>query len=83
MAHELLLDSSSISEENMKLPQSILDARRALLGADRGTRRDARQWHPSALDFTDGVEVVEVVGTMPAELQDLFPPMDKPNDATK
>ena len=24
-------------------------------------------------------EVVEVLGTMPAELQDLFPPMDKPN----
>jgi hypothetical protein len=79
MAHELPVKASSISKANMKLPQSILDARRALLGPDRGGRRDARQWHPSALDFTDGVEVVEVVGTMPAELQDLFPPTSKPN----
>ena len=57
----------------MKLPHTLLDAARSLRRSD-ADRQDARQYHPSVLDFTDGVEVTEMVGTLPGELQQLFAP---------
>ena len=39
----------------------------------RGRDPQERWRHPSVLDFTDGVEVTEMEGTLPGELQDLFP----------
>ena len=33
---------------------------------------DARSWNPAAADFAKGVEVTEVVGTLPDDLLELF-----------
>jgi hypothetical protein len=38
---------------------------------------DSRLPHPSALDFANGVDVTEVLGTLPAELRDLFPELGR------
>lgn len=35
-------------------------------------------WHPSAVEFTRGVEVTEVMDSLPAELLDLFIPPAAP-----
>jgi hypothetical protein len=57
----------------MKLPQTLLDVAGSLRRSD-ANRQDARQYHLSVLDFTDGVEVTEIVGTLPGELQELLAP---------
>ena len=35
-------------------------------------------WHPSAVEFTRGVEVTEVMDSLPAELLELFNPPAAP-----
>jgi hypothetical protein len=47
--------------------------------ADTGLRRkretdkdEARHWHPSIIEFEEGVEVSEVLDTVPDEFKDLF-----------
>jgi hypothetical protein len=43
----------------------------------RAAQKDeVRQWHPSVLEFEDGVDVSEVVDTLPGELWDLFRPSE-------
>jgi hypothetical protein len=37
------------------------------------------QWHPNAQEFTRGVEVTEVLETLPGELWDLFTPAARTN----
>jgi len=64
----------------MKLPQLLLDTRRALRRSD-AELQDSRLCHPSVLEFNDGVEVTEMVGTLPGELNELFAPNDKSSGA--
>jgi hypothetical protein len=59
----------------MKTTPADLAAAAALALKKRASQKDeSRQWHPSVLEFEDGVDVSEVVDTMPGELWDLFHP---------
>jgi hypothetical protein len=59
----------------MKTTPADLAAAAALALQKRASRKDeSRQWHPSVLEFEDGVDVSEVVDTLPGELLDLFRP---------
>ena len=64
----------------MKTTLADLAAAAAQARKKRASQKDAsRQWHPSVLEFEDGVDVTEVVDTLPGELWDLFRP--SANDA--
>jgi hypothetical protein len=59
----------------MKTNLADLAAAAALARKKRESQKDdSRQWHPSVLEFEDGVDVIEVVDTLPGELWDLFCP---------
>jgi hypothetical protein len=48
-------------------PQAPPRAKKSGAGKD-----DSRQWHPSVLEFADGVDVSEFGDTLPGEVWDLF-----------
>jgi hypothetical protein len=57
----------------MKTTPADLAAAAAQARKKRASQKDdSRQWHPSVLEFEDGVDVTEVVDTLPGELWDLF-----------
>ena len=59
----------------MKMTPADLAAAAELARKKRASQKDdSRQWHPSVLEFEDGVDVSEVVDTLPNELWDLFSP---------
>jgi hypothetical protein len=59
----------------MKTTPADLAAAAAQARKKRASQKDdSRQWHPSVLEFEDGVDVTEVVDTLPGELWDLFRP---------
>ena len=60
----------------MKLPEPGTAALRVLRKLRTSEPTD-RRWHPSVLEFTDGVEVTEIQGTLPGDLQELFGPHDE------
>ena len=61
----------------MKTTLADLAAAAALARKKRESQKDDfRQWHPSVLEFEDGVDVSEIVDTLPGELWDLFRPSE-------
>jgi hypothetical protein len=59
----------------MKTTLADLAAAAALARKKRASQKDeSRPWHPSVLEFEDGVDVSEIVDTLPGELWDLFRP---------
>jgi hypothetical protein len=59
----------------MKTIPADLAAAAAQARKKRASQKDdSRQWHPSVLEFEEGVEVTEVDDTLPGELWELFRP---------
>ncbi|MEW6705147.1 MAG: hypothetical protein AB1430_09890 [Pseudomonadota bacterium] len=58
----------------MKLPQPNPRTRSASKAPAAGDTDFANLWHPTVVEFTGGLEVTEVVDSIPAELLELFSP---------